>query len=137
MSNENLEQFKGFTLVWEGLPTDFLPVIQQWASLRQDFIKITTPANPSNLALWVANEHIDWGYYRMTDEFRPFGKLLQQYIESEHTRLKMEESNRKMMQKAQDFRNSQMNNAKYFQADKGKLKEVYPGEMPISEDVSF
>ena len=71
MSNENQDQLKGFTLVCEGRPTEFIPVIKVWAGLRQDFLKITTPANPSNLALWVANEHINWVRYRNWGDFRP------------------------------------------------------------------
>lgn len=71
MSNQTQDQFKGFTLVWEGSPTDFIPVIKEWSHLSQDYLQVAKPANPNNIALWAANEHIDWANYRVMGTYRP------------------------------------------------------------------
>jgi hypothetical protein len=108
MTNKNQkqqEEFKGFTLVWEGKPIDFIPVIKQWASINQDSIKLVTPANPSNVAMWVANECIDWRHYRKTDEFVPDSEQIYRSTENVNARRKMAEYFGKQQQKADEAKN--------------------------------
>ena len=61
----------GFTLVWEGKPTEFVNVIRQWSSVPSDLLVVESAPNPSNILLFVANEWIDWQHLRVTEEFRP------------------------------------------------------------------
>lgn len=61
----------GFTLIWEGRATDFIKVIRTWSMVSDDFLKIETAQNPQYIVLRVANEHIDWAYYRKHEQYRP------------------------------------------------------------------
>jgi hypothetical protein len=61
----------GYTQVWEGRPTEFITVIKQWSILEADCLKLESAEYPSHIALWVANEHIDWHNLRVYGEYRP------------------------------------------------------------------
>lgn len=61
----------GFTLVWEGKATEFIQVIRLWSVVQDLYLKVETPPNPHNIALWVANEYIDWKYLRSNEKFKP------------------------------------------------------------------
>jgi hypothetical protein len=70
MTNNN-ESKLGFTQVWEGKPTEFIPVSRQWASVKEDHLIVESASYPGNLILWVANEWIDWCHLRIMGQFRP------------------------------------------------------------------
>ena len=61
----------GYTQVWEGKPTEFIKVIKEWSFINEDYLKVESAANPSNIVLWVANEWIDWPNLRIMGTYRP------------------------------------------------------------------
>lgn len=61
---------QGYTEVWGGPAEQLLAVAQQWQSLVGSDKLMTVPNDrPGYLGLWIANECIDWQYYRDNDEY--------------------------------------------------------------------
>ena len=98
MSNQTQDKFKGFTLVWEGSPTEFIPVIKLWAAIPEDHLQVAKPANPNNIALWVANEHIDWANYRIMQTYRLANN---HNLKRSQAEAKMKEYNQRLQEKCE------------------------------------
>ena len=61
---------KGYTEVWNGSSVHLLDIAKQWQSLvGTEAIKVDSLDYHGTVALFIANEFIDWAHYRKTDEY--------------------------------------------------------------------
>lgn len=61
---------EGFTLVWSGSNFSFSLAIKIWAYVPQENVKAIS-LDPDTMSILVANECINWPYYRAFGEYIP------------------------------------------------------------------
>ena len=60
---------RGYTNVWSGKAIEILSAIMPWTSFKDTEAIQLIDIGHGHVSLYVANEFIDWQYYRQTDEY--------------------------------------------------------------------